>query len=150
MRSRNWPSLSRAPTPASGGREIAHDARSGLRHARGTTGNCVSPPERDFRPRAASPGAAASGPADRVALHAVGRQCIRRRWWRSPPPPLKAANQTSPTHRVAGLPETYTSVRPWFLIGSVRTGLPVAAYMAFSTAGAVTQIVGSPTPPQKS
>ena len=45
---------------------------------------------------------------------------------------------------------TYTSLRPWFLIGSVRTGLPVAACMAFNTAGAVTQIVGSPTPPQKS
>ena len=34
--------------------------------------------------------------------------------------------------------------------GRVRTGLPVADAMAFSTAGATTQIVGSPTPPQKS
>ncbi len=36
-----------------------------------------------------------------------------------------------------------------FLSGSDRTGLPVAAKMAFITAGAATMIVGSPTPPQK-
>ena len=34
--------------------------------------------------------------------------------------------------------------------GKLRTGLPVAAKIALSTAGATTQIVGSPTPPQKS
>jgi hypothetical protein len=34
------------------------------------------------------------------------------------------------------------------LSGSVCTGLPVAAKIAFKTAGAATQIVGSPTPPQ--
>ena len=34
--------------------------------------------------------------------------------------------------------------------GRLRTGLPVAAWIAFSTQGATTQIVGSPTPPQKS
>jgi len=37
-----------------------------------------------------------------------------------------------------------------FLSGRLRIGLPVAAKMALSTAGATTQIVGSPTPPQKS
>src|SRR6266545_7406619 len=37
-----------------------------------------------------------------------------------------------------------------FFSGRLRTGLPVAAWMALSTAGATTQIVGSPTPPQKS
>jgi hypothetical protein len=42
----------------------------------------------------------------------------------------------------------YTSFT--FLSGRLRIGLPVAAKMALSTAGATTQIVGSPTPPQKS
>ena len=37
-----------------------------------------------------------------------------------------------------------------FLSGRLRTGLPVAAKMALSTAGMTTQIVGSPTPPQNS
>jgi hypothetical protein len=37
-----------------------------------------------------------------------------------------------------------------FFSGRLRTGLPVAARMALSTAGATTEIVGSPTPPQKS
>jgi len=42
----------------------------------------------------------------------------------------------------------YTSLT--FFSGRLRTGLPVAAKMAFITAGFTTQIVGSPTPPQKS
>ncbi len=42
----------------------------------------------------------------------------------------------------------YTSFT--FLSGRLRTGLPVAAKIALSTAGATTQMVGSPTPPQKS
>jgi hypothetical protein len=42
----------------------------------------------------------------------------------------------------------YTSLT--FFSGRVRTGFPIAAWMALSTAGATTQIVGSPTPPQKS
>jgi hypothetical protein len=42
----------------------------------------------------------------------------------------------------------YTSFT--FLSGRLRIGLPVAAKTALSTAGATTQIVGSPTPPQKS
>jgi hypothetical protein len=36
-----------------------------------------------------------------------------------------------------------------FFMGSERTGEPVAAWIALSTAGAATLIVGSPTPPQK-
>ena len=44
--------------------------------------------------------------------------------------------------------QRYTSLT--FLSGRLRIGLPVAAKMALSTAGATTQIVGSPTPPQKS
>jgi len=48
----------------------------------------------------------------------------------------------------AALP-AYTSSMPWFLSGNERMRLPVAAKNAFNTAGAATQIVGSPTPPQK-
>ncbi len=43
----------------------------------------------------------------------------------------------------------YTSVMPWFFSGTVRRRFPVAAKNALRTAGAATQIVGSPTPPQK-
>lgn len=42
----------------------------------------------------------------------------------------------------------YTIWIPWFLRGNVRMRRPVALKYAFSTAGAATQIVGSPTPPQ--
>jgi len=42
----------------------------------------------------------------------------------------------------------YTSLT--FLSGRLRTGLPVAAKIALRTAGVTTEIVGSPTPPQKS
>ena len=44
----------------------------------------------------------------------------------------------------------HTRFRSWPLSGSARMRLPVAAKIALSTAGAATQIVGSPTPPQKS
>src|SRR5260370_29920741 len=37
----------------------------------------------------------------------------------------------------------------WFFNGNERMRLPVAAKYALRTAGAATQIVGSPTPPQK-
>ena len=43
---------------------------------------------------------------------------------------------------------TYTSWIPWFFSGTERMRLPVAWKNAFSTAGAATQIVGSPMPPQ--
>jgi hypothetical protein len=45
-------------------------------------------------------------------------------------------------------PYAYTSFT--FFSGNCRTGLPIAAWIAFITAGATTQMVGSPTPPQKS
>jgi hypothetical protein len=51
------------------------------------------------------------------------------------------AGTTAPADR-------YTSFT--FFRGRLRTGLPVAACIAFSTEGVTTQIVGSPTPPQKS
>jgi len=44
--------------------------------------------------------------------------------------------------------DVYTSLT--FFNGKLRTGRPIAAWIALSTAGAVTQMVGSPTPPQKS
>jgi hypothetical protein len=37
-----------------------------------------------------------------------------------------------------------------FFSGRLRTGLPVAAWIAFRTAGDTTAMVGSPMPPQKS
>src|SRR3712207_7768441 len=40
--------------------------------------------------------------------------------------------------------------RSWFFSGRLRMRLPVAAKIAFSTAGAATAMVGSPTPPQRS
>jgi hypothetical protein len=57
--------------------------------------------------------------------------------------------QASPTSRNDSVHrQRYTSFT--FLSGRLRIGLPVAAKMALSTAGATTQMVGSPTPPQKS
>lgn len=58
---------------------------------------------------------------------------------------LVAECQTPP---VNSSPICYTNFT--FLSGKLRTGLPVAAKIAFSTAGATTLMVGSPTPPQKS
>ena len=43
----------------------------------------------------------------------------------------------------------YASVSPWFLSGSERIRLPVAAKIALHTAGAIDAWPGSPTPPQK-
>jgi len=43
----------------------------------------------------------------------------------------------------------YANEMLWLLSGSERMRWPVAAKYALSTAGAATQIVGSPTPPQK-
>jgi hypothetical protein len=44
---------------------------------------------------------------------------------------------------------SYANCMLWFLSGKERIRLPVALEKALSTAGAATQIVGSPTPPQK-
>lgn len=46
------------------------------------------------------------------------------------------------------LSTSQTRVMPWFFSGKLRMRFPVARKNAFSTAGAATQIVGSPTPPQ--
>jgi hypothetical protein len=42
----------------------------------------------------------------------------------------------------------YAKAMFWSFSGTERIRFPVAAKYAFSTAGAATQIVGSPTPPQ--
>src|SRR3954447_20672064 len=47
-------------------------------------------------------------------------------------------------------PHCHHALSLTFFSGRLRTGLPVAAWIAFSTAGAATQMVGSSTPPQKS
>src|SRR6266478_3862182 len=55
-----------------------------------------------------------------------------------------------PPDRLRGNRQRYAFNSFTFLSGRLRTGLPVAAAIALSTEGATTQIVGSPTPPQKS
>src|SRR3989442_14961773 len=59
-----------------------------------------------------------------------------------------AAIEAIPIAAARVLPIVYASVMPWFFSGNVRMRLPVAAKNALRTAGAATQIVGSPTPPQ--
>src|SRR6266446_5196834 len=70
--------------------------------------------------------------------HEQGRSCDRVS---EQVPPLPAA-ECRQTRQV--------DFRSWFINGSERMRLPVAAKIALSTAGAATAIVGSPTPPQKS
>src|SRR4029453_1020377 len=60
-----------------------------------------------------------------------------------------AAIEPSPTAAATTTRMAYTIWMLWFFRGNVRIRLPVAAKYAFRTAGAATQIVGSPTPPQK-
>ena len=78
----------------------------------------------------------------RGILHALGLA-------ESPPHPdrIWRCDPTSPRKRGEVI-RRYTSFT--FLSGRLRIGLPVAAKTALSTAGATTQMVGSPTPPQKS
>ncbi len=67
-------------------------------------------------------------------------------------PPMPPRPPRSMQHPIAAARPpriAYTIWTPWFFSGNVRMRLPVAAKNAFSTAGAATQIVGSPTPPQK-
>ena len=53
-------------------------------------------------------------------------------------------------HAALCAPYAYSYTSFTFFSGNSRTGLPIAAWIALSTAGATTQMVGSPTPPQKS
>ncbi len=60
-----------------------------------------------------------------------------------------AAIEPSPIAAATAFRTAYTIWMLWFFSGNVRMRLPVAAKYALRTAGAATQIVGSPTPPQK-
>jgi hypothetical protein len=80
----------------------------------------------------------------------LGRHCerseaiqCRQEVWIASSPPTGLLAMTVVSRR-----PTYTSFT--FFSGRLRTGLLVAAWMALSTDGITTQIVGSPTPPQKS
>ena len=75
---------------------------------------------------------------DRVALHREGHHPARRR---------RGGEQDERHPR--GAAQAQARRRSWCISGSERMRFPVAAEMAFSTAGAATMIVGSPTPPQK-
>lgn len=59
-----------------------------------------------------------------------------------------AAIEAHPIAAARRLRMAYTRAMPWFLSGNVRMRRPVAAKNALRTAGAATQMVGSPTPPQ--
>ncbi len=59
-----------------------------------------------------------------------------------------AVIEAHPITATTTLRMAYTIWTPWFFSGKVRMRLPVAAKNAFRTAGAATQMVGSPIPPQ--
>jgi len=61
-----------------------------------------------------------------------------------------ATHPSQGRQRERRLPALLAYVSFTFFSGRLRTGLPVAAWMALSTAGVLTLMVGSPTPPQKS
>ncbi len=101
------------------------------RPARRGTGVCTSAlaawqPEHDLAPGGASTAAALTVPPNDA----------------SNTKPRIACRSTAQTRQA--------DFRSWFINGSERMRLPVAAKIALSTAGAATEIVGSPTPPQKS
>jgi hypothetical protein len=110
------------------------------RPTRRGTGVCIAAlggwhPEQELAPGGASAAAALAGPARATSKADLAIAC------RNTVPPLPAAERRQ-TRQV--------DFRSWFINGSERMRLPVAAKIALSTAGAATAIVGSPTPPQKS
>src|SRR5712691_10122964 len=82
------------------------------------------------------------------------------RLWRPPGKRTNAAATMAPVTAVpaverigkrrlnAAAPVHHAIAMLWFFNGNERMRLPVALKYALSTAGAATQIVGSPTPPQ--
>jgi hypothetical protein len=93
-------------------------------------------PEHELAPGGASAATALAGPARDTSK---GNPAISGTGTRFPPVPAAERRQTR-----------QVDFRSWFINGSERMRLPVAAKIALSTAGAATAIVGSPTPPQKS
>ncbi len=61
-------------------------------------------------------------------------------------PPVPTQYFTRTTSEAAS--SVYANRRSWFFSGNDRIRRPVAAKIAFNTAGAATKMVGSPTPPQ--
>lgn len=143
MRSRNCPSLSRAPTPASG------DARLPMKRP---PGHGVAQKAVAVAPRKHLAAALGIAGLDRerrddiITSHAVGRERSGRR---------HNAARRHAVHREPGQPAHAPpdlddqTVMPWFLSGSERMRLPVAAKIAFTSAGASGASGVSPVPPQK-
>ena len=98
--------------------------------------------------------AAVGAPCDQVGIpdlveQSLGHDGVARGLPRNCIPDAKKMHPRASTRGCSGhKPAPQASLM--FFNGKLRTGLPVAAWMALSTAGATTQIVGSPTPPQKS
>jgi len=74
---------------------------------------------------------------------ACSRISIRERNWRG-----RWAGDRDATDRAKAAKARHANSTPSFFSGTERMRLPVAAKKALSTAGAATQIVGSPTPPK--
>jgi len=99
---------------------------------------------------------AGNAAAAALAAAAAVRNC--RRWMRAPGmsgsavgaggrPPACSEKEKAAAPEGRRFVVAYTSSMPWFFSGIERMRLPVALKNALSTAGAATQIVGSPTPP---
>jgi hypothetical protein len=119
---------------------IAVTISTAERPARRGTGVCTAAfaawhPEQELAPGGASAAAALAGPARDMSKANTVIAC------RNTVKPLPAAESRQARQ---------LDFRSWFISGSERMRLPVAAKIALSTAGAATAIVGSPTPPQKS
>ena len=136
MRSRSCASRQRAPAPARSAARLPWKRSSAIGALWHSRHRPVCRLATMARPRAASPGAAVSG---------CGMPSPPPR--RAPARPASRAAQQQPSS--AGQRPHQARFRLWFFSGSSRMRLPVAAKIAFSTAGAATAMVGSPTPPQK-
>ncbi len=87
---------------------------------------------------------APGGASDATALADPARETNRAN------PRIVCRNTVSAFAAAERSPIGQVELKSWFISGSERIRLPVAAKIALSTAGAATAIVGSPTPPQKS
>ena len=100
------------------------------------------------RPRGRVAAQSAERLGDRIAGNRKANQ-LRHVLRVDPTVAATSAITANPQQRLSLAQPRHHALSFTFFSGSVRTGLPVAAKMAFSTAGATTQMVGSPTPPQK-
>src|SRR5438067_739723 len=98
-------------------------------------------PRGDDRPSARG----IAGHAGQRIGDAVADDRVRSRCWRGR---ARGSNAEERGHR-QDKPSDQAFFRLWFLTGKSRIRFPVAQNTAFITAGAATEIVGSPTPPQK-